>query len=157
MFGAMRNPVIAIAIVLAGCAGDATEPLSRSELSRAPVAIVVAGVELTLDTYIYRDFAPISPPDGQPMIAAIVIKAASGKAIPANLRAESLYVMFGDRLWTAEPVQEWPSKNASEMQLVARNGPKWGPGVNVNVVVRLKRADEVLLLKAPDQPIRRTD
>ena len=41
--------------------------LSVDQLLRAPEAVVVEGTLLKLRTYIYRDFMPMSPPDGQPM------------------------------------------------------------------------------------------
>ena len=142
--------------LMSACAEDAVAP-SVSELANAPVQVRVAGVDLTLETYLYRDFAPITPPNGQPMIAAVRVKAADGEALPEGLRAERLHVVFGADVWTPEPVEEWPSTDPGVMELVARNGPKWGPGVTVDVVLRLRHAGSTLLLKAPAQQIHRTD
>ncbi len=42
--------------------------------------------------------------------------------------------------------------------MVARNGPKWGPDIKVDVVVRIvDRAGNEYLLKASNQKIERTE
>jgi len=56
-------------------------------------------------------------------------------------------------------VEEQPrGAGAAAFAVVARNGPKWGPGVEVDVVVRLRdAAGHGVLLQAPGQLIGRTD
>jgi hypothetical protein len=44
------------------------------------------------------------------------------------------------------------------VEKVARNGPKWGSGINVDVIVGLRiDGEKPLLLKASEQLIKRTD
>ena len=44
------------------------------------------------------------------------------------------------------------------LEKIARDGPKWGPGIQVDVVVRLLDKEELFyLLKAENQLIQRTD
>jgi hypothetical protein len=148
--------LVALALLTA-CSSDIMAPPSPSEIQNAPSQIVVAGVELTLETYLFRDFAPISESNGKPLIASVRVKPAAGKALPADLRAEALHVVNGDEVWTPRLIQESPNDRPPQMEFVARDGPKWGPGVTVDVVLRLRSGDRALLLKAPSQPIHRTD
>ena len=152
-----RITALLFVCVMAGCAEDALAPSPVSELVSAPVQVRVAGVDLTLETYLYRDFQPITPPNGQPMIAAARVKAAEGEDLPAGLEAEVLHVLYGEEVWAAAPLEERPSTDPGVMEVVARNGPKWGPGVTVDVVLRLRHAGTTLLLKAAAQQIHRTD
>jgi hypothetical protein len=71
----------------------------------------------------------------------------------AAVRVERIWVLFGDQVWSAGAdqvpgTQDW----------VARGGPKWGPGVRVDVVARLREAGgEDVLVRAADRIIQRTD
>ena len=141
---------------LAACAEGPTGP-STAEITNAPVEIRVAGVGLTLEAYLFRDYAPVSPADGKPLIASVRLKATDGKDLPADLRAETFYVIYGEQVWTPDLVQEWPSTSPGDMELVARNGPKWPTGSTVDVVLRLRHGNTALLLKAAGQQIHRTD
>jgi hypothetical protein len=114
---------VLVAALTVACAGDSTGPKPSSEFAAAPAKITVAGVDLTLDTYLYRDFAPITPENGRPLIAGVRLKAADGAALPADLRAETFHVVYGEQVWTPELVQEWPATDPGEMELVARDGP----------------------------------
>ena len=146
-----------LAGLVAGCGEGPVAPSPMTELVNAPVQVRVAGVDLTLETYLYRDFAPITPPNGQPMIAVARVKAAEGEELPAGLEAEVLHVLYGEEVWAAAPLEEHPSTGPGVLEVVARNGPQWGPGVTVDVVLRLRHAGTTLLLKAPAQQIHRTD
>jgi hypothetical protein len=47
---------------------------------------------------------------------------------------------------------------AKEFDVVARDGPKWGPGIDVDVIVGVRDgAGAVSLLRAPAQRNKRTD
>jgi hypothetical protein len=145
-----------------GCVSDpvAPDPIpSISVLRAAPTTVTLSGETLRLVPYVYRDFQPVSPPDGRAMIALLHVQTTSGSAFPMGVRVDSAWVVFGQEVWTASveegagvqlggPMGEW----------VIRNGPKWGPGVNVDVIVGLRTSiGSTSLLRAPDQLIQRTD
>lgn len=117
-------------------------------LRGTPTSAIVAGRPFQLSASLWRDFMPVSPPNGQPL--AVVIR------LPDQLttvRVERIWVIFGDEVWSAAAeqvpgTQDW----------VAREGPKWGPGVRVDVVARLRDgSDREILVRAPDRMIQRTD
>ncbi len=130
-----------------------------SELRNAPEEVPAEGVTVRLETYLWRDFQPIAPPDGQPLIAVLRVKTVDGASIPAALRADSVWILNGDLAWAAAVREEW-SREADPpfFEVVGRDGPKWGPGIEVDVVIRLRdAAGHAILLQARAQLINRTD
>ena len=98
--------------------------------------------------FLNRDFAPSSPSNGRPL--AVVVRMPDRLA---TVRVERVWVLFGDDVWSADlehipGTQDW----------VARGGPKWGPGVRVDVIARLRDATgNEIVIRAPDRLIERTD
>jgi hypothetical protein len=134
-----------------------TVPLDQ--LAAAPDTLAVAGCDLTLETYLWRDFMPISPPDGKPLIALIRVVEANQQEIPAGIDARYLWVVNGAQVWATtfsdEPRPETPKH---VLERIARNGPKWGPKIEVDVIVGVTTASgDLYLLRAADQWIHRTD
>jgi hypothetical protein len=130
-----------------------------SEVRSAPQEIALADVTVRLESYLWRDFQPIATPDGKPLTAVLRIKTIDGAPIPASLQADTAWVLNGDLAWAAAVREEWPRGAASSFfEVVARGGPKWGPGIEVDVVVRLRdEAGQYVLLQARAQLIQRTD
>jgi hypothetical protein len=149
---------LAACVLLAACDPPNTISPQRSERVDAPTQVRVDGYDLTLETYVWRDFQPISPPDGKPMIAVLHVRTTDGRPFPAGVTADQVTVVFGEQTWTAPVRVEHPSARPSALALVARDGPRWGPHVNVNVVVRLRDSNGgEHWLGAVNQPIHRTD
>ena len=135
------------------CAVIACSP----DRSLAPDLVTMEGATVRAEAYLWRDFAPSSPPDGQPLVATLRIQTTDGSLIPPTLTADSAWLYNGGAVWATTVVQEQP-RNATYFEVVARNGPKWGPGIEVDVVVRLRdSAGRSLLLQAPRQFIFRSD
>jgi hypothetical protein len=126
----------------------------------APTTVTLGGKALTLETHLWRDFMPVAPPDGQPLIAVLRVRATGeGASVPANVQVDSAWVVLGEQAWASRPVQEQQrTATTPYLEVVSRNGPKWGPGVNVDVTVRLRDgAGNTALLRAAGRPIQRTD
>lgn len=135
------------------------EMLPASELLAAPLSITVGARTLVLDPYLWRDFMPIAEPNGDPLIAVLQIRSADDAAVPSTFHVDAAWVVFGDQVWaTAVGEESFPTVSEPFYRVVARNGPKWGPGVNVDVIVRVKdAAGNTKLLRAANRPIQRTD
>jgi len=148
-------------VMLAACACNSPLSPDLDDLTAAPEAIVIGSRAYTLETYLYRDFMPISPPDGRPLTSIIRVIAEDRKPFPANLDADRVWVIQGGDIWEAElPAATSPGDPARQHQLekVAQNGPKWGPGIYVDVVVRVvESGGNDHLLRASNQYIARTD
>jgi hypothetical protein len=155
-----RIPIAVTALLvlaIAGCGGSSpTSPsdVSRDQLVSAPTRIVADGKTLTLTTSLWRDFMPISPPDGKPLVAVLTIAADDGSAVPATVTADTSWVILSSDVWTAAVEQRSRAETAPAYEVIARNGPKWGPDVTVDVVVRLTDSTgRTFLLRAAGQTI----
>jgi hypothetical protein len=157
-----RTLVLTAALVLGVGACESTNPvelLPPDELRAAPLSIMVDARTLVLDPYLWRDFMPIAPPNGDSLIVAIRVRSADDAAVPTTIHVDAAWVILDDLVWASGVGQESPATTQKPFyEAVARNGPKWGPGVNVDVVVRVKDSQGIArLLRAADRPIQRTD
>lgn len=147
-----------------------TAPISISELRKAPAKVVIDGRSLTLSAYLWRDFMPGAAlgPNGTPMMAVFNVATADKKLFPSGVRIERAWVLFGEQVW--EPGEFDPRTKDSRQdkdsscpdtpvcEVSARNGPKWGPNIYVDVVVRLiDKQGRHHLLQATKQYVQRTD
>lgn len=152
-------------IVLPACAlfgGDeGPGALPLSELRSAPDTLTLGDQQLVLRTAMWRDFQPISPPEGKPLIALFWIYAADSTALPAGLTADAAWVVNGEEVWDTYFTDEEPppgEQRPYQLYEVAREGPTWGPQIEVDAVVRVRDGDGAsYLLRAPAQRIGRTD
>lgn len=147
--------------VISGCGlFEPTGPQSDiEELLSAPEKIDINGREYVLETFLWRDFMPICPPDGRSLIAIILVTATDGLPFPSSIDTDLIFVVNEQLVWEAQLSGE-PSPPYGEHQLkkVARDGPKWGPKIYVDVVVRIiDDENNTYLLRASDQWIGRTD
>ena len=132
--------------------------VSLQDLQTAPERIEINGTEYTLETYLNRDFMPISPPDGQPLVAVIKVKAPGETAISSQIDATRLWVVKGKEIWETEFANEEGSAIGDTLEKIGRDGPKWEPGISVDVVVRIidLKSGNNYLLKASNQAIHRS-
>jgi hypothetical protein len=148
--------VIACVTFIVGCGSTPTSPsdVPLSQLSSAPTRIVADGQTLTLTTFLYRDFMPISPPDGKPLGGTLRIQTDDGSPVSAGVTAETSWVINKGEVWSTT-VEQWPrADTAPNYEVIVRGGPKWGPNVTVDVVARVRDSKGTMfLLRAPEQSI----
>ena len=157
---ALMAALVALAVAFIACGSDdlSHQTPTSADLTSIPQRVVVAGESLMLETYIWRDFMPISPPGGRPMIAAISIKTTSAADFPTGLDADSIWLFKNGDTWATVFTDEDRPSDPFVLSKVARGGPLWEPGIAVDVVVRLKNAGgQTWLIKAVNQTIHRTD
>jgi hypothetical protein len=153
--------VVGLVLLSIGCRFVKTTPpvITTEALLASPEKIEIEGRAYTLETALWRDFMPMSPPDGMPLIAVAKVVAADGQEFPAGLSADRLWVIKDRReVWETDFTSENRGA-ANKLEKSAGDGPKWGPGIEVDVVVRLITVKEgkTFLLRASKQPITRTD
>ena len=153
--------------------GQTTQDLSVSlkDLRNAPTMVVVDNRALHLSTYPWRDFAPGSMgADGSPLMVGLKVTSADKQPLPSNIRLDRAWVLFGAEVWEVPNLRgpkagqdqkkdTWKKcPNSPVCEITVRDGPKWGPGVYVDVVVRLTDSEgKQYLLQAPNQYVLRTD
>lgn len=150
------------AILLAGCV-DITAPDNDTPteltLREAPTSVSVGEKILVLRTSLWRDFMPIAPPDGQPMAGVFSVETDDRSPFPPGVTIERAWVLNGSVAWAPELTHD-PLIDPGPWQrlMIGRNGPKWGPGITVEVIVEIGFADgSRRLLRQPDVVIQRTD
>jgi hypothetical protein len=145
-------PAAFVLMVVAGCgtACRCCRPAAASPAS-APERVEIDGREYTLSVNAWRDFQPVAPPDGEPLIVVVRVSAAEPIPTPADLSIDHVWVLKGKEQWSAKP----DSRSSSEAAI--RGGPKWGPGIKVDVVARLKQGKKTWLVRAAGVEIKRTD
>ena len=154
-----------LALALSACSAfdgdDGLQDPSLGQLRAAPVTLALGDQDVVLRTFMWRNFQPVSPPDGKPLIALFWAHTTDETALPSGLAVDAVWVINGDDVWAARPSDEAtpPSEQRPDQAYaVARGGPKWGPQIEVDAVVRVRDADgAAFLLRAPAQPIVRTD
>ena len=154
--------LFSVAAALAACSGATSPPphVPAAELRQAPTSVTVGGVTLVLEPYLWRDFQPSSPPDGEPLIAVLGVRPVGDLAFPDGVRIDAAWVVNGEAVWAARISEQRRMTPPGPLgyEAVARDGPKWGPGITVDVVVQVRDADgHSARLRASGQPIHRTD
>jgi hypothetical protein len=140
-------------IAVAGCGTACRCCRSATDsVASAPERVEIDGREYTLAASAWRDFQPVAPPDGQPLIAVVRVATAEPIPTPADLSIDHVWVLNGAEQWSAKP-----APSASPSEAAVRGGPKWGPGIKVDVVARLKQGKKTYLVKAAGVEVKRTD
>lgn len=150
------SAIVTTSLIAAACGDAQTAPTPvPSDLATAPTRVTLAGASLHLDASLWRDFMPVAPPDGRPLNAVLRVRTEDGSSVPATVRADMAWVLNGRDVWQTVPREEQPRSTTSPAyELVAREGPKWGPGVSVDVVVRMRESGgRDVLLRASSRPI----
>ncbi len=112
----------------------------------------IDGREYTLSANAWRDFQPVAPPDGQPLVVVVKVTTADQASVPADLTIDHVWVLSGKEQWSAAP-----EPGTTRLETSVRGGPKWGPGIKADVVVRLKQGKKTWMVRAAGVDIKRTD
>lgn len=130
---------------------------SLASLKAAPKQICIENRIYRLETSLWRDFMPISPPDGKPLIVVIKVIPNDSLKFPSNMDADHLWVVNGQEIWSTSFSDEEVPQDEYILEKIARNGPKWDPGITVDVIIRLVvNNHSTYLLQAPNQTIHST-
>ena len=145
-------------IAVAGC-GTACRCCRSgvASLASAPDRAQVDGREYTLAVNAWRDFQPVAPPNGQPLVVVVKASPSDTMPLPSALAIDRVWVLNGKEQWSSAPEPATREPAASRLETAVRGGPKWGPGIKVDVVVRLKQGKQTWLVRAAGVEIKRTD
>ncbi|SHN47046.1 hypothetical protein [Cryptosporangium aurantiacum] len=141
-----------------GVVSDDTLGECLDGLKAIPSDVSIAGAKVRISTHLWRDFMPTCPPDGRPLIAAVTVTTDPPSPLPPAIQAVRLVLVYGSTLWITRVIEEhhW-MRNDSRFEVIAREGPKWGPDVLVDAVLELRAGDgHSYLVRAGEQLIRRT-
>jgi hypothetical protein len=160
-----------VAIVMATGCGTACKCRNseNASIASAPERVQIDGHEYTLTANAWRDFQPVAPPDGQPLSVGVRLLPVDTDLVTQGLHFERVWVSNGNAVWTV-PSRDSAVYAASEkdhggvgervltcLDTWLHGGPKWGPGIKVDVVARLRQGQETFLVRAAEVEIKRTD
>ena len=158
----MRN-LLAVATVCLSLACGGSNPIGPQvlpvgDLTSAPLRATLGGKSLTLVASLWRDFMPISPPDGKPLAGVLRVQTEDGSNVPADVAADTAWIVRGAEVWATFVARQPGRSGAPAYEVTFSDGPKWGPDEAVDVVIRLRDgAGHVSLIRAPQQVIGRTE
>jgi len=140
--------ITAILLMSAGCFGscaksgnsdknDADDFLPIRE--KAVNTLTIGSNSFVLDAYLWRDFQPVSPPNGKPMISINWLVSTNLVKIPDNISMVKQYVTYKDKVWVTDYENEAsdPSLPEYKLERTSRNGPEWGPDIHVDVISQI--------------------
>ncbi len=154
--------VAVMALSAIGCRFTKTAPpvITIEALLATPEKLQVEGRTYTIAAHLWRDFMPMTPPAGSPLMAVIKITAHDGLEFPPGLNADRLWVIKDRKeLWETDFTGENRGTEPNQLEKSAGDGPKWESGIEVEAVVRLVSVKDgkTYLLRAAKQKITRTE
>ena len=142
-----RIIVVLLAFALVSCEDDVVIPddgvyqdsaLATELKSKALNSIVIDGDSYKIEATVWRDFMPVSPPNGKGMISINTLINQNSQPIPDKLKMAEQYVIYDHSVWISGYENSGISGINWQRERVSRNGPKWGPGVYVDVISLIK-------------------
>ncbi len=110
-----------------------------SELnSKLHDTLIIKSNKFVLDAYLWRDFMPISPSNGKPMISINWLRDIDSTEISDNIDLTEQYVVYNDSIWISEYENESSLTQPDyKIEKTSRDGPKWGPKIYVDVISKV--------------------
>lgn len=124
---------------------------TADELKSSPTTVSINGSTLTLDAYVWRDFQPPTETNGKPMASKVQLNQISGNDILADIHFVRQYVVNGNDVWAADIFNI--GVNGSYVQGTSTGGPKWGPDINVDIILEFTYNGKTYKIQSPNQNI----
>ena len=127
--------------------------------SKSVDTLAIESMKLVLDAYLWRDFMPVSPPNGKSLLAVNWLISVDSTDILGRIDLIEQYVIYGDSIWISEYENEIHGTPAYKIEKISRNGPKWGPNLYVDIISKIhdSNSNKDFFLKLEDVYISRTD
>ena len=157
---AISAVLIIASVVLFGCSEkDSTLPVENvpvDDLKNAPEQVVIDGTEITISSFLWRDFMPPTPEDGRELAAVVDFETIDQSNFPNNLIIDKLWVINKDEIWETTFSESGEIIKTYRIRKSAHGGPKWEIGAEVIVVVQIRDENQQYYIKESDVPIGQT-
>jgi hypothetical protein len=138
-----------------------THTISIQKLQSAPDTVTINDRPYVLDVYLWRDFMPVTPPEGKPLQASVKIVPVDTGYVEPNLDANEIWIIHGEKAWAHSLENVGKPGNLQKRKILekaAHDGPKWEPGIKTTVIVRITDTEgNAYLLKSDGVMIHRTE
>lgn len=112
--------------------------ISLAILQSSPEIITLGHRQYVLETSLTRNFQPVNPPEGRPLVAFIYVTATDSLEFPSTLNTDHIWIVYGSEVWETDFSEDpEPPHSINQLAKAARNGPKWGPEIYVDVIVSI--------------------
>ena len=132
-----------------------TDLAFANQIKSSPEQIVIGSGRLTLYTYFWRDFMPSTEENGSPLMGVIRFEGQTGAILSNTISLSKLYVVNDNNIWICD-VFETRIVDNDIWEAVFRNGPKWEPGIDVDVICEFESLGQSYRLMAKSQTINAT-
>ena len=154
--------IIMVVLSLLSCDREEKSKVEILQIREKAVETLTIGLNsFVLDAYLWRDFMPVSPKDGKPMISINWLVCTNSIKIPDNISMVKQYVIYNDEVWETNYENEVPAPSLPEYKLerISRNGPKWGPKIYVDVIsqIRDSKTNKDYYIERKNVYVERTD
>lgn len=131
-----RILVLIVILVLLSCDKIVREDegLIMELFNKSVDTLIIGENRFVLDAFLWRDFQPMSPQNGKPLISINRLVDVDSLDIPDNIDLKKQYVIHNNLIWIAEYTDEEHYTPSNMLKRVSRNGPKWGPDEFVDIV-----------------------
>ncbi len=151
--------IFALVFALLGCINNIdnddeaviVDPEFVSDLmSNSYDTLTIDSKRYILEADLWRDFMPPTPEDGRPMVSINWLVNLDSIQVPSNLDMTKQYVILNDSIWISDYSDETRRTYDYKLENISRNGPKWGPNVEVDVISKItdSTTDTVYFIKA---------
>jgi hypothetical protein len=132
---------------------------SVTSTSALPVRDTTSGdAELLLESHLWRNFQPSTGGTDTSLHLLLRVRARDRVAVPHGLRVRRIIVTRDSETWQLSSPRTEQVGETGVIEVMARGGPAWTPGANVEVTVELHDArGRARRLLARAQLIRRLD
>ena len=117
-----------------------TQPsLTVEQLLAAPDSLLVDGMKISTDVYLNRDFMPLSPPEGRPLVGIVYLNGTPPGTFPDSVSGVYLWaIRDSSEVWSATMRFQWLEWPNDRRNYYAGEGPLWDPGILVDVVIGVR-------------------
>jgi len=128
---------LAVLFSVSGCSDPySPDHPSLKGLLSAPEEVTIDGRKLTLETYLWRNLMPGAGSGGSSLLALIRVTAVDQLLFPSTVDADQLWIVYQGAIWETG-FSETINELQYQLSKMARGGPKWGPSIYVDVIVRI--------------------
>lgn len=131
------------------------DPKFAEELRSSPENTTIGDNKLRLTAYLWRDFMPIAEENGSKMNCVNKLTEVDSIPILNTITLKKQYVIKGNEIWTAD-YGEVRNNLDFILEGVVRDGPKWGPNIEVDVVCEFENSGTRHRVLAKSQLIDKT-
>ena len=118
-----------------------TPKLAPPALETVPDTLIVGSNRFVLGAGVWRNFEPSSDNCPRRLNVFVQVTEVDSMPIPSGMTANHVWVLNGDVFWNARfTSQVLPYTPPYQIEKMARCGPQWTPGAEVDVIVRVRDA-----------------